>query len=240
MNYQLKILRGTGTGESFWQTFFTPCGEKDSVACALEELNSRPLLQDTQGAAAEPIGWDCACLEKKCGACAMVISGKPRLACAAALGRSADREGVVTLRPLSKFPRRKDLQVDRNALFRTMGEMQLWMEGKSGTAEDGAAPALQYAAARCLMCGLCLEVCPNFTPGSSFAGAAAVPAAFGALQTEGDGEHEAELRRQYRRRFYGVCAKSLSCEAICPAEVPVEQLLVKTNAAAVWRRRKKK
>ena len=32
MNYQLKILRGTGTGESFWQTFFTPCGEKDSVA----------------------------------------------------------------------------------------------------------------------------------------------------------------------------------------------------------------
>ena len=90
------------------------------------------------------------------------------------------------------------------------------------------------------MCGLCLEVCPNFTPGSSFAGAAAVPAAFGALQAEGDGEHEAELRRQYRRRFYGVCAKSLSCEAICPAEVPVEQLLVKTNAAAVWRRRKKK
>lgn len=239
MTYQLKIRRGEGDGESFWQTFSTPCGGEDSVACALEELNSRPVLQDLGGEDAMPVAWDCACLEKKCGACAMVIGGKPRLACATPLKAGADKNGVVTLQPLKKFPRLRDLRVDRNTMFDALRDMEIWLENEAepdGGEEDRT---LRYKAASCLMCGLCLEVCPNFDLRSDFAGALSVPAVFRTVEQSEDGEHREYVRRQYQKKFFAACAKSLSCQEICPAGIPMEQMLVKTNAAAVWRRKRK-
>src|SRR5699024_12427358 len=50
MTYRLKIRRGRGGGESFWQSFDTPCAGRDTVAAALEELNGRPALMDCTGA----------------------------------------------------------------------------------------------------------------------------------------------------------------------------------------------
>ena len=240
MAYRLKILRGEG-GERFWQTFDSPCASDDSVARALEELNERAHLTDSAGRAAAPIAWECACLEKKCGACAMVISGRPALACATRLEAAADRTGCVTLEPLKKFPRLRDLRVDRGGMTDALREMELWLENDAELTEE-ARRSLHYRAASCLMCGLCLEVCPSFSPGGDFAGAAAAAAAYRAFEPSAPGEHREHLRGQYRRRVFNGCAKSLACQDICPAQVPVEQLLVKTNAAAIWRRgeRKKK
>ena len=238
MTYRLKILRGTGSGKSRWQTFETPCTGSDSVARALEELNEREVLTDSAGETAAPIAWDCACLEKKCGACAMVIGGTPALACATALRHAADKRGVVTLAPLTKFPRLQDLRVDRKKLFETMTEMELWLEQRA--AEDGRNTALHYKAAGCLMCGLCMEVCPNFDPKGTFAGAAAAAGAYRVLDENETGGHEKNVENAYVRRFFEGCAKSLACQRICPAGVPIEQLLVKTNAAAVWHRKERK
>ena len=70
MSYHLNIRRGEGGGASRWQRFESPCAAEDSVAHALEELGQREFLQDETGEVAERIAWDCACLEKKCGACA--------------------------------------------------------------------------------------------------------------------------------------------------------------------------
>ena len=238
MVYQLKILRGAGNVR-FWQTFDSPCTCADSVARALEELNERTVLRDSAGQEAEPIAWECACLEKKCGACAMVIGGTPRLACATRLCEAADKGGCITLEPLKKFRRIRDLQVDRGEMFTALQEMELWLENDAELVEEERR-ALHYRAASCLMCGLCLEVCPNFSPGRTFAGAAAAAAAYRAFEPSAAGAHREALRTQYRKRFFNDCAKSLACQDICPAQVPVEQLLVKTNAAAIWRRREKK
>ena len=239
MTYQLKIQRGEGDGERGWQTFSTPCGANDSVACALDELNGRADLRDRDGKEAAPIRWDCACLEKKCGACAMVIGGKPRLACATTLQDGADSDGVVVLQPLKKFPRLHDLRVDRQVLFDTLRDMEIWLENDAAADSGAENRTLRYKAAACLMCGLCLEVCPNFDLRSSFAGALAVPAVFCAADESENGEHREAVCKQYRKRFFAGCSKSLSCRDICPAGVPMEQLLVKTNAAAVWRRGRK-
>ena len=165
MVYQLKILRGAGNVR-FWQTFDSPCTCADSVARALEELNERTVLRDSAGQEAEPIAWECACLEKKCGACAMVIRGTPRLACATRLCEAADKGGCITLEPLKKFRRIRDLQVDRGEMFTALQEMELWLENDAELVEEERR-ALHYRAASCLMCGLCLEVCPNFSPGRS-------------------------------------------------------------------------
>lgn len=237
MAYRLKILRGHGK-ERFWQTFTSPLSGAESVASALEELNGRAELRDETGAPCAPIAWDCACLEKKCGACAMVIGGTPTLACACTLEQAAKGD-TVTLEPLAKFPRICDLRVDRAALFGDLRQMHLWLEGEADLREEERR-ALHYQAASCLLCGLCLEVCPNFSPSGTFGGALSLAAAWRVLDQEEAGEHRAAVRKAYRSRFFRDCAKSLSCQKICPAKLPIEQLMVKTNAAALWRRERGK
>lgn len=237
MAYRLNILRGTGN-EKNWQSFLSDLPGTASVASALEELNRRADLRDTTGERAAPIIWDCACLEKKCGACAMVIGGTPALACACTLQDAAQGD-TVTLEPLKKFPRIQDLRVDRGKVFDTLREMHLWLEQEADLADD-ARRALHYQAASCLMCGLCLEVCPNFSPRGKFAGALSVAAAWRAMDQTPAGAHRTALRKAYQSRFFRDCGKSLSCQNICPAKVPVAELMVKTNAAALWRREGKK
>ena len=236
MRYHLNIRRGEGSGASRWQRFASPCAAEDSVARALEELDQRELLQDETGAEAERGAWDCACLEKKCGACAMVVSGRPALACAVSLGAAADSSGEITLEPLRKFPRIRDLQVDRGACFAALQEMELWLEEEADLT-NRERRELHYRAAGCLMCGLCLEVCPHFSVGGPFVGAMGAAAAFRVYDQSAEGGHRARVGRAYGRRFFSGCTKSLACETICPAKVPVEKLLVKTNAAAVWHRK---
>lgn len=234
MTYRLKIRRFDGV-RSFWQTFKLECGGDLTVARALELLNERTCLTDETGGAAAPVAWDCACLEKKCGACAMVIGGKPRLACAVRLADAADASGRVTLEPLKKFPCIRDLQTDRGRLTDTLTEMELWLEQAAETRRETW--QLHYRAASCLLCGLCLEVCPQFGGTGAFAGAASALAAFDVYDHTPPGPHRDGVGRQYRRRFYDGCAKSLACQEVCPAKIPIERLLVKTTAAAVWKRK---
>ena len=60
--------------------------------------------------------------------------------------------------------------------------------------------------------------------------------AFRVLDQETDAAHKQELMQQYRAGYYEGCGKSLACQDICPAGIPVEELLVRSNAAAIWRR----
>ena len=60
------------------------------------------------------------------------------------------------------------------------------------------------------------------------------------LDANETGEHAAAVEKAYERRVFAGCAKSLACQRICPAGVPVERLLVKSNAAAVWHRKERK
>ena len=69
-----------------------------------------------------------------------------------------------------------DLTVDRSIMMENLKTMQAWFEAE--TLADETVGALTYDASRCLQCGCCLEVCPNFYAGGTFSGAAAaVPAA---------------------------------------------------------------
>ena len=50
-------------------------------------------------------------------------------------------------------------------------------------------------------------------------------------------EDQQALRRVYRTHIYEGCGKSLACRDVCPADIPLDRLLLHTNAAAVWKRR---
>ena len=78
--------------------------------------------------------------------------------------------------------------------------------------------------------------CPNFDPNSEFAGAVLPVNAYRILNEEQDIAHQTELANAYRQLYFEGCGKSLACQDICPAGIPVEELMSRSNAAAVWKR----
>ena len=91
-----------------------------------------------------------------------------------------------------------------------------------------------YESSRCLQCGLCLEICPNFhVDGDFFGAAAAIPA--GRLLTESEKPRKTEIVRQYRQHVYEGCGRSLACHNVCPAGIDVERLMARSNGAVLWR-----
>lgn len=230
MQIRLDILRRARMEtRSFLQSFwYEPDSSTETVAHALTVLNEREDLQDIHGSAAGPVKWECNCLQKKCGACAMVINGRPGLACKVLLAGCGD---VVRLEPLKKFEPIEDLIVDRRVLYENLKTVRAWLEHDAEIQENVLETV--YEASRCLQCGCCLEVCPNFLPGGTFTGmASAVPMA--RLLVGLSAAENKQTAALYRKHIYNGCGKSLACQAVCPTGIAADRLLVKSNAAAVW------
>ena len=235
MKRRLEILRRKHGGEPYLQTIeFETQDENATVATALRRINSDSSCKDIDGKPVGEIKWESSCLQKKCGACAMVINGRPMLACDAKLSELGDTVRVEALR---KFPPVEDLIVDRSSVFERLKELKVWFDAQTKADERAADTA--YEASRCLQCGCCLEVCPNFCVDDSFVGmSGAVPMA--RLISALPKEQEKELYRTYRKRVFEGCGKSLACRNICPAGIDIDGLLVSSNAAALWKRKVRK
>ena len=229
---ELMILRRENReAKPFWQRFdYEPQTPDDTLASALTALNAREELRDAEGNPASPIRWECSCLQKKCGTCAMVIDGRPRLACGA---RLSEFKKTIRVEPLRKFPVIADLMVDRSVMFRNLKELQLWFTAEAN-GKDKAMP-IAYQSSRCLQCGCCLDVCPNFRPDGRFTGmASAVPMT--RVLSQIPETQKKEMTRAYRLHVYECCGKSLSCRNICPAGLDIDEILLNSNAIAVWKR----
>lgn len=83
MKYLLDIWRqrDKDADGSFRTYLYETDSDTVTVTSALSELNKRKELADIEGVVSGRIVWECSCMQKKCGACAMLINGKPRLAC---------------------------------------------------------------------------------------------------------------------------------------------------------------
>ncbi|MBR1591565.1 MAG: 4Fe-4S dicluster domain-containing protein [Ruminococcus sp.] len=204
--------------------------ENETVATALNHINNRGDYKDTDNNPVTHIHWECSCMQEKCGACAMIINSKPRLACGSKL---KDMGETVKIQPLKKFPAVADLTVDRSIMLENIKTAGLWFE--ESTKADETVGDISYEASRCLQCGCCLEVCPNFYTGGEFFGmSAAVPLTrIISAVTE---KQKKDVYKAYKKHIYEGCGKSLACHDICPANIDIEKLLVNSNGAAVWKR----
>ena len=228
---EIKRQEDIKSSAYFQSIRLTPKKENLTVASLLREINANPDIKDTEGGPVPYISWECSCLQKKCGACAILVNGRPKLACDTFI-RDYTKKGRLTLAPLSKFPVIKDLIVDRSILYNNLRGIKNYLEEEVRLTDKNTDTA--YEASRCLMCGCCLEVCPNFYVGGDFFGAASFVPATRLITAAGRGGAE-ELKREYREHIYKGCGKSLACKDICPAGIDMDKMLSKSNEVAVWK-----
>src|SRR5262245_52586590 len=121
-----------------------------------------------------PIAFDSDCREGICGACGLVVDGRPHgpqprtTTCMVAL-RAFEDGATITLEPFRTgvFPVVRDLVVDRGALDRVV-RAGGFVSVRAGSAPDAnALPVARECAERaldaaaCIGCGACVAACPN-------------------------------------------------------------------------------
>ena len=221
---KIRILRQmTPDSPKYWESFDYD-GPKDiSVAALLDHLNYNDDIVNDKGEKTRRIGWECSCLQGICGACAMVINGVPSLACETFLKNL--KGDAVKIEPLRKFPVVSDLVVDRSSIQETLKENNIYIgEYKPGKDRDHEH---QYTAAKCLKCGLCLEVCPNYSKGKKFLGALFANDCY--LVASRNTDKKQETAKSYSKHFASGCSKSLSCMTVCPMKIPTIASMAKFN-----------
>lgn len=211
--------------EPYYQTFEYNGTRDNTVAGLLDDLNYTDDLYDIEGNPATRIHWSCGCMQKICGACAMVINGTPALACNTFL---KDIKGdKLLLEPMTKFPVVMDLIVDRSVLDEAFLKTKMYMGKFAGP--DEKEYKQQYSAAKCLKCGLCLEACPNYDKGEKFLGGMFANKAY-LLYTQSE-DRRGEILSEYKEHFAKGCSKSLACQKVCPMGISTLSSMLKMNRA---------
>ena len=228
---KVKIQRQQSpVSEPYWETFDADVPGDMSIAGLIDHLNYRDDILDENGRKTTRIGWECSCLQGICGSCAMVINEVPALACETFV---KDLKGdEITIRPLRKFPVIHDLLVDRSVIHENLKKMNIFIreyqpEDQGRASRKEREHSLQYTASKCLKCGLCLEVCPNYTNGKNFFGAIFANDCY--LVASRNRSKAENIREAYGEHFGRGCSKAFSCMDVCPMEIPTIASMARMN-----------
>ena len=207
----------------YWQKFLYDGPLHVTISTVLDTINYKDDLFDADGNPAARIRWECSCMQAICGGCAMVINGVPALACNTFADAVKGTE--LVLEPLSKFPVVADLIVDRSVIYENLNQAKAYLESRAVNSKRDHEQ--QYSVAKCLKCGLCLEVCPNYFPGGTFFGAVFANDSY--LITSQSEEKPTQLVKEYRSHFAAGCSKALSCQTVCPVGIETLTSILKMN-----------
>ena len=175
--------------------------------------------------------FDFCCRAGICGSCAMMINGRPGLACKTL---TKDLPDEITLLPLPVFKLIGDLSVDTGTWFRAMNErVESWIhspETNNPATEDkrmeNALANEIYELERCLECGCCIASCGTANMRKDFMGAAALNRIARFMLDPRDERTEDDYFEIIGtdEGIFG-CMGLLACEDICPKELPLQDQL---------------
>lgn len=219
--YTLRIRRFDPEQDDspHWATYQVPFVETMTVMEALEYLWD-------QG---EYLAFRANCREFTCGSCAMLINGKPRLACDTLL------ENNMTVEPLSRFPVVKDLVVDTTIVKQHIRDLQYWPVCNDREAEfqvaQKALDAFGRVFSRCIECYCCLEACPaSASETSTFDGPMYM------LQIARAGLHPLDKMDRIRQASeHGMwsCVSCFECADVCPVNLNPGEEIAKLRREAI-------
>jgi len=189
----------------------------------------------------DPVAFDHDCREGICGACGVVINGRPHgprsrtTACQLHM-RSFKDGDTLTIEPwrAAAFPVLRDLVVDRSAFDRIIAAGGFVSVPTGAPPDANAVPVpkenadLAFDAAACIGCGACVAACPNaaamlFT---------AAKVSHLALLPQGQPERMSRARAmvaQMDEEGFGSCTNHFECMAACPKGISVD-FIARMNA----------
>ncbi|MEW5954179.1 MAG: fumarate reductase iron-sulfur subunit [Bacillota bacterium] len=175
--------------------------------------------------------FDFVCRAAICGSCAMVINGRPKLACKTL---TKDLPRKITLFPLPVFKLIGDLAVDTGVWFRRLSlKTESWVhpdkefDPKALEEPMDNETALQiYEAERCIECGCCIAGCATANIREDFLGAAGLNRVARFMVDPRD--------KRSQEEYYEIvgsdegafgCMGLMACDDNCPMELPLQMQL---------------
>ncbi len=214
-----------------WQPYEIEEADGMTLFIALTEIREKqdPSLQ-----------FDFVCRAGICGSCAMVIDGRPALACRT-LTKNLGRR--ITLAPLPFFELIGDLSVNTGQWMRGMSErLEGWLhlaqrQPDISRIEPAMDPALAdriYELDRCIECGCCVAACGTARMREDFVGAVGLNriARFriDPRDRRSDAEHYDLIGDD--DGVFG-CMSLLACHDLCPKQLPLSTQIAYLRRAMV-------
>lgn len=202
------------------QTFELEEADAMTLFIALNEIRERqdPSLQ-----------FDFVCRAGICGSCAMVINGRPGLACRTLTRDLPER---IILAPLPGFELIGDLSVNTGKWMRGMAErLETWVhrEGLEQADIDGLEQTMEpelaeqlYELERCIECGCCVAACGTAQMREEFVGAVGLNQVTRFQLDPRDERSDAQFYELVGddSGVFG-CMTLLGCEDLCPKDLPL-------------------
>ncbi|MDI3256526.1 MAG: succinate dehydrogenase iron-sulfur subunit [Kyrpidia sp.] len=218
-------------GKPYDEEFEIPYRANMNVIACLMEIQRNPV--NAMGRPVAPVVWESNCLEEVCGACSMVINGKPRQACTSLVDQL---EQPIRLQPMRTFPVVRDLVVDRSRMFEALKKVKAWVP-IDGTYDLGPGPRMPerdrqwaYELSKCFTCGCCVEACPNVNDKTSFIGPFAI-SQVRLFNTHPTGRMHREERLEALMGEGGIheCGNAQNCVQVCPKGIPLTTSIAAVN-----------
>jgi fumarate reductase iron-sulfur subunit len=202
------------------QTFEVEQGEGMTLFVALTEIREKqdPTLQ-----------FDFVCRAGICGSCAMMVNGRPTLACRT-LTRDVGPD--VTLAPLPVFELIGDLSVNTGKWMRGTSErLEAWLHAKRkdvdrSRLEERMEPDLAEKLNeidRCVECGCCVAACGTARMRPDFVGAVGIAKIARFRLDPRDARTDADYYELVGddAGVFG-CMSLLACHDVCPKNLPLQ------------------
>ncbi|WP_373029043.1 fumarate reductase iron-sulfur subunit [Sulfurovum sp.] len=172
---------------------------------------------------------DFVCRAGICGACGMIINGKPKLACRTLTSEFED--GKIELLPLPTFKLIKDLSVDTGSWMKNMSmRVNSWIvsneEYDISKLEKRIEPEVAdevFELDRCIECGLCVAGCSTAIMREDFVGAVGL----NRVARFSIDPHDSRTDEDFYELIgddegiFG-CMSLLACEDYCPKDLPLQ------------------
>lgn len=233
----LKIKRkDSPEGNHYWEEFKVPYRKNMNVVACLMYIQKYPI--NASGEETVPVAFEANCLEEVCGSCTMIINGRARQSCSALIDTLKQ---PIVLEPMTKFPVVKDLVVDRKELFEALKRIKAWIEldgmhdAGPGPKRSRKAQEKRYDISRCMTCGICAEVCPNYNADTQFIGAHAIAQA-NLFNLHDYGTNQKDERLDLLKEKGGIfeCGNSQNCVRSCPKSIELTTSIAEIKKEVTW------